>query len=151
MKVQFVQLNSEFAEQHYLPLSACMLTSAIKAFAKSTSSLNFLPILFKFEPIDIMFEKCRDADILCLSVYVWNLENSLRLARRYKAHNPNGVVIVGGPQVPNSRKQFRRIRSAELNDAEKEKSRVDFTQDFIESIHILTTLFMARASLLLPC
>ena len=42
----------------------------------------------------------RAADIVVFSAYVWNYRFSLELARRVKEANPGGVILFGGPQVP---------------------------------------------------
>ena len=41
----------------------------------------------------------RDADILCLTCAMWNVERSLALAREVKAHRPGTFVIAGGPEI----------------------------------------------------
>ncbi|MFO0980987.1 MAG: radical SAM protein [Planctomycetota bacterium] len=42
----------------------------------------------------------RDApDLLCLSLYLWNVERSLHLARAVQQRSPRTRVIIGGPEV----------------------------------------------------
>lgn len=41
----------------------------------------------------------RRPDVLALSLYLWNIERSLRLARLVKAGSPRTRVIVGGPEA----------------------------------------------------
>ena len=48
-----------------------------------------------------MLERVGEADVLALSCYVWNQNNSHRLARAVKERNPGCLVVYGGPNVPN--------------------------------------------------
>src|SRR5262245_59277233 len=41
----------------------------------------------------------RRPDVLGISLYTWNSERSLDIARRVKARLPGLVVVVGGPEV----------------------------------------------------
>jgi radical SAM superfamily enzyme YgiQ (UPF0313 family) len=70
---------------------------------KSTENYNklewllpqFLPLLSK-EIDDIILE---NPDILCLSFFVWNSGHLIELAKRIKNHNPNILIIAGGPEL----------------------------------------------------
>lgn len=137
IKIGFVQLNNGFAGQHYLPLAVGMLASTLKKQSKFTSSISLLkPIIF-FDNLNSIVNLLSVCDIVALSVYVWNEQASLAIARNLKLSNPNIVIIFGGPQVPNSRKQFRRIRTKDLNNAELVSSRSDFTRDYHLQNHFI--------------
>jgi putative methyltransferase len=56
---------------------------------------QFLPLLNK-EIENIISE---DVDILCLSFFVWNTGHLIELAKRAKKHNPNILIIAGGPEL----------------------------------------------------
>jgi radical SAM superfamily enzyme YgiQ (UPF0313 family) len=56
---------------------------------------QFLPLLNK-EIENIISE---DVDILCLSFFVWNAGHLIELAKRAKKHNPNVLIIAGGPEL----------------------------------------------------
>lgn len=45
-------------------------------------------------------DKLIDADILGLTCYVWNQTNNDIIAQKFKEYNPDGIVIYGGPNVP---------------------------------------------------
>lgn len=44
--------------------------------------------------------KLKQSDILGLTCYVWNQTANDIIAQKFKEYNPNGVVIYGGPNVP---------------------------------------------------
>lgn len=129
-KISFLQLNNGFAGQHYLPLAVGMLASIVKAQSKYSNSIELgVPEVFFSDNMEIA-ERLRDSTILAASLYVWNEVNTLDICRRVKQLNPGCLIVVGGPQVPNSMKQFRRRKSKELTEQEKASDRIHFTEDF---------------------
>ena len=107
-----------------------MIISYCQQYCEYAESLNFaLPHCDFGDPVQIA-KRYADSDVLAASLYVWNEQNTLSICKHYKTINPNGVVILGGPSVPNGRKQFRRRRTKELNDQEKNALRLRFTEDF---------------------
>jgi radical SAM superfamily enzyme YgiQ (UPF0313 family) len=130
VKVGFVQLNSSFSGQHYLPLSVGMLQAYAQMHLKHPDAYEFARPIYRFMKIEEASEFLSGCDIVGVSCYVWNDQNSLAIARDYKRRNPNGVVVFGGPQVPDSQKQFRRARTVELTADEKARERMHFTADF---------------------
>ena len=54
-------------------------------------------------------DKLKQADILGLTCYVWNQNANDQIAQIFKEYNPNGIVVYGGPNVPeNDLDSFRR-------------------------------------------
>lgn len=45
-------------------------------------------------------EKLKQADVLGLTCYVWNQTANDTIAQKFKEYNPDGIVIYGGPNVP---------------------------------------------------
>ena len=45
-------------------------------------------------------DKLKQTDILGLTCYVWNQVANDKIAKRFKEYNPDGIVIFGGPNVP---------------------------------------------------
>ena len=43
--------------------------------------------------------KSQSPDMLALSVFVWNERTQFKLAMEYKRHNPNSIIVMGGPQL----------------------------------------------------
>ena len=130
LNVGFIQLNSSFAQQYYLPLSAGMIISYCKQHCANANLINFkLPHCDYGSPAQIA-KRFADCDLLAASLYVWNEQNTLTICEHYKKYNPNGIVVLGGPSVPNGRKQFRRRRTRELTDQERNSLRLRFTEDY---------------------
>ncbi len=130
IKIGFAQVNNSFSEQCYLPLSIGMLQAYAQKHLTYSGDYEFLAPVYTFMRIEEAAEFLSDADIVGFSTYIWNFENSLAIARELKRRKPEAVIIFGGPQVPDSKKQFRRIRTADLNSEEILRKRMNFTEDF---------------------
>ena len=134
IKISQIQLNNSFSNQHYLPLAAGMLQAYSKKHLAFAGCYDFLDVFYRFprdrKELDEIGERLSECDILGVSNYVWNEQHSLALAKEYKRRNPNGIVVFGGPQVPDSRKQFRRVRTAELTAEEQRQARMSFTPEY---------------------
>lgn len=130
LEIGTLQLNSVFASQHYLPLSIGMLVAYCEKYSENKKLVNFrTPVCDYGDPLKIAVE-LSDCDVLAASLYVWNEQNTLAICEQYKKLNPNGVVIIGGPSVPNGQKQFRRKKTKELTEDEKKAERFRFTEDY---------------------
>ena len=130
IKVGFVQLNNSFSDQYYLPLSVGMLQAYAKKHLAHPKSYEFSIPIHQFMRIEEASELLSDNDVVGFSSYVWNEQNTLAIARDYKRRKPNGIVVFGGPQVPDSKKQFRRVRTDELTPEELKSGRIHFTEDY---------------------
>lgn len=42
---------------------------------------------------------CKDFDIVAFSCYIWNITQTLAVARKIKALNPYVKILLGGPEV----------------------------------------------------
>ncbi len=42
---------------------------------------------------------CKDFDVVAFSCYIWNIKQTLEVAKRIKALNPNTAILLGGPEV----------------------------------------------------
>ncbi len=130
IKVGLVQLNNSFSDQFYLPLSVGMLQAYAQKHLTYAEEYEFLPPLYTFMRIEEAVEYLINADIVGYSLYVWNEQNTLRIAEELKKRKPNVINIFGGPQVPDSQKQFRRVRTVDLLPEEMKRQRMYFTEDF---------------------
>lgn len=130
IRTGFVQLNTSFSGQYYFPLAAGMLQAYTQKHLTFAGFYEFGLPIYKFMRIEEASEILSDYDIVGFSSYVWGEQNSLAIAKDYKRRNPNGIVVFGGPQVPDSKKQFRRVRTAELNPNELQRERMHFTENF---------------------
>lgn len=100
VSIGLVQINNSFSGQSYLPYSVGILQAYAQANAVDPSRYRFqLPIYSRCR-IDDAVDRLADADIVGFSVYVWNHEISLEIARRLKRRRPEIQTVFGGPHVP---------------------------------------------------
>jgi len=111
IKVGLVQINNSFSGQSYLPYSVALLESYVRRHAKDPVSFEFMLPIFNRLKVDTAVEHLSDADVVGISLYVWNEKLSLEIARRLKARKPGIVIIVGGPQMPDRSEPFLREHS----------------------------------------
>lgn len=130
IRVGFVQLNNSFSGQCYLPLSVGMLQAYAQKHLSYANHYEFLLAVYDFAPISKIVDQLSGADILTISLYVWNFENSMAIAKEFKRRYPNKLVIVGGPHVPDSKKQFQRIKKADPKLDELKRKRMGMTEKF---------------------
>src|SRR3990167_3987680 len=130
IKIGPIQLNNSFSGQNYLPQSIGMIQAYAKKHLTHAEDYNFLLPLFTFMPINEAVEKLSGADLLVLSLFVWNFENSMAIAREFKKRYPDRLVIVGGPHVPDSKKQFQRIKKTYPRPDELKRKRMGMTEKF---------------------
>lgn len=100
VNIGLVQINNSFSGQNYLPYSVGLLQVYAEKNAANPERFNFLPAIYKRGSITKAVDHLRSADIVGFSIYVWNHEISLEIARRLKKLNPNVLTVFGGPHVP---------------------------------------------------
>ena len=102
------QINNCFSGAYYLPYVAGLLESYFKKYAKNKKNYKFLEPLFKRISVQNAVKLYSDADIIGFSLYSWNEQISLSIAKKLKAINKNVKIIFGGPQVPNHAEIFKK-------------------------------------------
>lgn len=88
--------------QDWLPYPVGCLISYAKKDPNINKSYNFLKPEFLQRNVDSdeMLDKLLMTDVLGLTCYIWNQEINDRIAKKYKKIKPNGIVVYGGPQIP---------------------------------------------------
>lgn len=89
MKIGIAQVNGSFSKQSYIPFSAAVLEANARSFASNASEFEFCLPLLKRQPIFDIVKHLQGVDVLALSLYVWNEQVSLELARRVKQARPS--------------------------------------------------------------
>src|SRR3989338_3288935 len=136
IKIGLVELGNSFSggidapDQYYFPLVSSMLQAYAQKHLTYALDYEFQLPIYKFMRIEEASEILSECDLVAFSSYVWNEQNSLAIAKDYKRRKPSGLVIFGGPQVPDSKKQFRQNKTIELNPDELKRKRIHFTEDF---------------------
>ncbi|GBF40913.1 Fe-S oxidoreductase [Leptospira ellinghausenii] len=107
-KIQFLQLPvpppSYFAATGNVPLAAASLASCLES--KEDPIQGIVPSVISPEDTDFLGDKdlidriCKEGpDFLGLSLYLWNTERSLYIAKEVKKRNPEIQILIGGPEV----------------------------------------------------
>lgn len=102
IKIGATQINNGFSGQYYLPYSIGLLYAFIKRNSNRSEIYDFNSIIYKRKLLDESFEHLKDRDIVLFSVYVWNEQISLSIAKKLKEYDPNKYIIFGGPSVPDN-------------------------------------------------
>ena len=102
IKIGTAQINNGFAGQYYLPYSIGILQAYFMHNSEKLDSYEFLPTIYKREPLSVSVKKLENCDIALFSSYVWNEKISLAIARELKKKDPNKFIIFGGPSVPDN-------------------------------------------------
>jgi len=130
IKIGPVQLNNSFSGQNYFPQSVGIIQAYAKKHLTYAEDYDFLLPIFSFMSIDEALEKLSNAHLLALSLYVWNFENSMAIAKEFKRRYPERLVVIGGPHVPDSKKQFQRIKKSDPGHDELSRKRINMTEVF---------------------
>jgi radical SAM superfamily enzyme YgiQ (UPF0313 family) len=108
VKVGLVQLNTALDSSLYLPYSVALLQAYLQAHAERPERYVFaLPIICPV-PARVAAEELADADIVGFSMYVWNANRQLAIARELRARNAQTLIVFGGPHVPDHPEEFLR-------------------------------------------
>ena len=102
ISVQLVQLNYKYGDQVYLPYSVGVLQSFVLQKKEIRDNYHFKEFIFLRESVSKMSSKIGRVDILGISCYMWNWRISLKLAEEVKRKNPNCMIFLGGPHVPDA-------------------------------------------------
>ena len=105
-KVGSVQINNGFAGQFYLPYSIGTLVAYFKKYSENANRYEFSLPIYKRWLLDECVEHLKKDDIILFSVYVWNINISLKIAETLKKIYPEKFIIFGGPSVPDDAKIF---------------------------------------------
>lgn len=106
--VGLVQINNSFSGQSYLPYAVGLLEAYARRHGGKPGAFEFLLPIFSRVKVAAAVEHLARADVVGLSLYVWNVRLSLEIARRLKRRNPGVVIVVGGPQTPDRAENFLR-------------------------------------------
>jgi len=84
----------------WLPYAAGCLISYCNRDPVIASQYEFSEPIFEYRKLSEYTEQLSEADYLGLTCYVWNQIYNDKLAAMYKRHRPDGIVIYGGPNIP---------------------------------------------------
>ena len=84
----------------WLPYAVGCLISYCRGIPEVNERYTFMDPIFASKPIEEYRDQLLEADILGLTNYIWNQSYNDRLSKYYTELRPDGMVIYGGPQVP---------------------------------------------------
>ena len=109
IRVGLVQIGENFGGQYYLPYSVGLLHAYARKKLKNYGDYHFLLPLYKRVPLQKIILCVEDVNIIFFSVYMWNFNFSLEIAKKLKLNNPECSIVFGGPQIPESPKTMERL------------------------------------------
>jgi radical SAM superfamily enzyme YgiQ (UPF0313 family) len=98
--VGLVQINQGFSGQSYFPYSVGILEAHARRHLSDPGNYEFLLPIFRRMPVEAAANSLVGADVVGMSLYVWNAELSYRIAEALKAKSPDTLIVFGGPHVP---------------------------------------------------
>ena len=108
--ISFVQPNFQTGPKHlnafYLPYTSGVLWAYAKQNKKVADNFNVEYFVYRRHPFDDNFQRVKNSKLIFFSVYVWNYKYCLQLAKEVKEHNPEAVILFGGPQLPHTDPNF---------------------------------------------
>lgn len=100
MKVLLTTLNSKYS---HINIALYYLKNKISDLCDvSTLNLNINDELSNSLSKIIDY----DADVICFGVYIWNVEQTLKIAENIKKIKPNTIIAFGGPEVSYNPEDF---------------------------------------------
>ncbi len=106
--VGMAQINNSFSGQCYFPYSVGVLEAYARRHLSYPDRYDFLQPIFYRLPVDEAVNQLFSADVAAFSLYVWNANLSLTIARELKHRKPKTLIVVGGPHVPDKGDAFLR-------------------------------------------
>lgn len=91
MKLLLTTLNAKYI---HLNLAIRLLYE----LNKHREGVSWREFTIKENPEDIA-NRCKDFDVVAFSCYIWNITQTLAVARELKKLNPNIKIMLGGPEV----------------------------------------------------
>ena len=90
----------------FLPYAAGLLEAYVSRHAPDPSRYAFRVPIFRRAPVEQHAAALDGVDVAGFSVYCWNFELSLAIARALKARRPRTLIVFGGPHVPDQGAPF---------------------------------------------
>ena len=106
-------------KQYWLPYTVGTIWAYSQQFDHIRNHFNLGEIFFKREPIDSVLNRLDNPKVCGFSIYVWNENYCLELAKQIKMRWPQCQIVVGGPQVSSSWTKHSLVDAIVLNEGER--------------------------------
>ena len=108
VEIGLVQINNMFSGQTYTPYSVGLLQAYVQRHARDPARYRFRSPVYVRMSVQDAVDHLRGVQVAGFSLYVWNVNLSLAIARRLKAEDPSVWIVCGGPHVPDCPDTFLR-------------------------------------------
>ena len=108
LRIGLAQISQQVGQSYYFPYSVGLLQAFILKHAPDPGRYQFLPPVYQRLTVAEALTAFANTDVVGFSLYVWNVNRSLHLAAALKQQDPQRLIIVGGPQVPDAAEAFLR-------------------------------------------
>lgn len=98
--------NNVIQEVATYPYSVGLLQANAEKNFSVEDGLEFILPIYKRQPVEEIVEHLAQADVVGISIYVWNFNLSMEVARQLRIANPNTLIVFGGPHVPDNAEEF---------------------------------------------
>lgn len=101
-----VQINNGFSGQFYFPYSIGLIEVYFLKHSRNPNRYCFEPTIYKRASLSETVSQLIDRDVVLFSVYVWNVNISIAIARELKRQKEGIFIMFGGPSVPDLAEDF---------------------------------------------
>src|SRR5260370_23909241 len=111
LRIWLAQVNNAYGSsnegriQAFLPYSVGLLQAYAQTIPEIKSNYHFAGFIYLREPISAAVSCMGKVDVFGGSLYIWNANFSLALAKAVKEANPDCLIILGGPHIPTKNTQ----------------------------------------------
>lgn len=98
--VYLCQVNNKYGNNVFLPYSVGLIQAYCQTIPEINENFDFKGLIYLRDDPENAAKSLERPEIVGISCYVWNFEWSKAFARSVKAHHPDCLVVMGGPQVP---------------------------------------------------
>ena len=108
MKIAFLEIAPAFSNQVKLPYSTSVIWSYCQtnSYIQQNFEVDIDDWIYIHEPVDVIFEKIKDCDIIGVSNFIWNQSINNQVCKKLKEYNKSVLIIYGGLGTPNDADNF---------------------------------------------
>ena len=99
-KVFLHQYVHFFGSESWIPISIGRIAAQCRSNVEFNRHFEIMDLQYKRTAPEHIVERYDDSSILAFSVYIWNMNLSLEVARLAKKRFPESLIIFGGPSAP---------------------------------------------------
>lgn len=112
-------IEYEKTPTYWIPYSVGCIWSYAYQFTDIQENFKLRELIFKREDPDVVLDRIVDPKVCGFSLYVWNFEYCLHMAKLIKERWPSCVIVFGGPQVSGSLIKYDYIDSIIMGEGEE--------------------------------